>query len=55
MDLEKQRVKEGETSVESRAPVPHLALIESTGLIKVTFSSDMHIVPQLSMLRNGTV
>ena len=56
MDLEKQRARGGgDTNEENKAPVPYLTIIEQTGMVVISFSSDMHIVPKLSMINNGTV
>ena len=35
--------------------MPYLTIIEQTGMVVVTFSRDMHIVTQLSMLNSGKV
>ena len=56
MDLEKKRKSEAlpGDSVPT-PPVPSLNYIEQTGVVTVTFSQDVHIVPELSMIKDGTI
>ena len=52
---EKRSKKTGEDSDEQRAPVPHLDIIEQTGVVVVSFSTDMHVMPDMKMLSKGKV
>ena len=52
---EKRSKKAGKDSDEQRAPVPHLDIIEQTGVVVVSFSTDMHVMPDMKMLSKGKV
>ena len=53
-DLEAKRNKD-DLSEQVLPPVPNLSEIEQTGVVVVSFSEDMYIVPDLAMITNGTV
>ena len=55
LQMEEQRAFSGVEIEEPKPPVPYLAGIEQSGVVVVSFSEDMRIVPDLTMITNGTV
>jgi hypothetical protein len=53
--MQKQKQKQKEPNYIQKPPNPFFKLITDVGKVVVGFSSDVFIVPNLSMINNGTI